>query len=260
MKVPAIVKTLLGNKKRYRGDCPFCQGINSFSILDMGGKVIWKCFKQSCNKTGSSGDVSTASLKEAFGLSEEKPLSKFIVPTHWTTHLPETAIAWLKKTHAYEPCENLWIWCMHDPKQDRLVFLSEGERVFEPVGAIGRALSPTVLPKWFKYSKNNLPFIAKYQGKGSKHAVLVEDCASAGAISHFADGVALLGTTLTDEALDCIINKQYYKITVCLDNDAQLKAMDIAEELRYYAKVCLVNLAKDPKEYEPSKLQKILGL
>ena len=63
-------------------------------------------------------------------------------------------------------------------------------------------------------------------------AVIVEDCASACAVSNILTGVAILGTSLKQSHKQYL--KSYDKIYVALDRDATTKAFDIANELKSY--------------------------
>ena len=61
-------------------------------------------------------------------------------------------------------------------------------------------------------------------------AVIVEDCASACAVSNILTGVAILGTSLKQSHKQSL--KSYDKLYIALDRDATTKAFDIANELR----------------------------
>ena len=76
---------------------------------------------------------------------------------------------------------------------------------------------------------------------------LVEDAASACAVSSFGVGMALLGTNLTDRALE--IAKQYPRCIVCLDKDASKKALSLTVRLKQFTKTTMRLLEFDPKEY-----------
>ena len=63
-------------------------------------------------------------------------------------------------------------------------------------------------------------------------AVIVEDCASACAVSNVLTGVAILGTSLTQSHKQYL--KSYDKIYVALDRDATTKSFGVANELKSY--------------------------
>ena len=58
--------------------------------------------------------------------------------------------------------------------------------------------------------------------------ILVEDCASACAVSHLYSGIALMGTSLPESYIP-VLKKRFKKIIVALDRDATTKAFDIAK-------------------------------
>ena len=70
------------------------------------------------------------------------------------------------------------------------------------------------MPKWYRYGKSSKLFTC---GEHSK-AILVEDAASACAVSQVATGIALLGTNMKDADLASL--KGYTHIYICLDADA----------------------------------------
>ena len=102
-------------------------------------------------------------------------------------------------------------------------------------------------------SKSN-PFVC---GKHNQ-AILVEDCASACAVSHVYSGIALMGTSLPDSFIP-ILKKKFKKIIVALDRDATTKAFDISNQLRYYVESEVKILEDDLKYYDEETIKKILA-
>ena len=54
------IKNYVGNLHivpygRYRGDCPICGRINTFSVTDTGFERLWHCFHADCYTKGSTG-------------------------------------------------------------------------------------------------------------------------------------------------------------------------------------------------------------
>jgi DNA primase len=91
---------------------------------------------------------------------------------------------------------------------------------------VGRSLS-TRGPKWWAYGDTQS---GVHVGKGST-AVLVEDAASACAVSRCANtvGVALLGTNLTKDLEKSL--SYYENVVIVLDNDAKQKAVSMCRAL-----------------------------
>ena len=85
----------------------------------------------------------------------------------------------------------------YDFQRNRAVYLiKQGNKV---VDAAGRSLDDRT-PKWYRYGSSKKPFICG----NHTDAVLVEDCASASAISNIVTGVALLGTNLLQQHLESL--------------------------------------------------------
>ena len=110
-------------------------------------------------------------------------------------------------------------------------------------------------PKWYRYGENGIPFVCGT----STHAVVVEDCASACSVSSFATGVALLGTSLSDKALDILAN--FDRVTVALDKDATTKAIDMVMRLKWELEdVDMVVLERDLKKLDVEESRKVLKI
>ena len=103
------------------------------------------------------------------------------------------------------------------------------------------------------YGNKNYPFICGDSDIG----VLVEDCASACAVSHIYSGIALMGTSLPDSYIP-ILKKKFKKIIVALDRDATIKAFDISNQLRYFKETEVKILEDDLKYYNEKKVKEIL--
>ena len=103
------------------------------------------------------------------------------------------------------------------------------------------------------YGDKSYPFVC---GNFDK-AILVEDCASACAVSGLMTGVALLGTSLSDEYIPIL--KQYKSILVALDRDATSKAFDISQKLCYYVKSQVKIIDEDLKYFTTDEIRSILN-
>ena len=138
----------------------------------------------------------------------------------------------------------------HDVKLDRAVFpifdvkINEGSLpTITPkiIDAVGRSLSKYGA-KWHRYSNSGLPFIC---GEGET-CYVVEDSASAVAVSQHGIGLALLGTNLSNEVLDIVIKYPY--VIVCLDKDASSKAIRMKNRIAQFTRANVKLLEVDPKE------------
>jgi DNA primase len=123
------------------------------------------------------------------------------------------------------------------------------------VGAVGRALNSMTYPKWHMYGNKDVPF--KCGLPEHKEAIIVEDCASACAVSNILTGVAILGTSLKESHKQYL--KQYDKIYVGLDRDATKKSYDIANELKSYGlqNVHVKPLSDDLKYFSTEEIKNI---
>jgi len=131
------------------------------------------------------------------------------------------------------------------------VFLIKKDQ--EVVGAVGRGLNSEVYPKWFMYGDKSYPFMC------GKHdtAIIVEDCASACAVSDFYCGVALMGTSLPESYIP-VLKKHFKKVIIALDRDATTKAFDISNQLRYYMDTQVKILEEDLKYFGSNQIEGVL--
>lgn len=105
---------------------------------------------------------------------------------------------------------------MYDSKQNRVVFMIKNDHVI--CDAIGRSLHKSVKPKWYRYGKSNRLFTSGESDVG----VLVEDAASACAISPVATGIALLGTNLRDVNIQQLKNLNTFTSALTLTQQENL--------------------------------------
>ena len=109
------------------------------------------------------------------------------------------------------------------------------------------------MPKWYVYGRKDYPDIC---GEGDV-AVLVEDCASACAVSQDFAGVSLMGTSLPDTFIP-VLQKKYKEVIVALDRDATTKSFDIAKALESAKlKARVVILKDDLKYYRPGMIKEM---
>ena len=246
-----------------RIDCPFCFHGNTFTLKNIDGKIMWNCFYASCNAKGIiSKEMSPEELKNFLNgtikeLSAKNKVQlenkiKWNVPNYFTSvHSDNRALNYVKKNNCFNAMQKGLAKIMYDPKQDRVVFLIKEQN--KVVGAIGRAITSATYPKWFIYGKKSNPFICG----NHREAVLVEDCASACAVSNVITGIALLGTSLSEEYIPYL--KKYNRILVALDRDATIKAFDIANRCAILLNdVRVIILEDDLKYYDEDKIQEIL--
>jgi len=236
-----------------RLDCPFCNHKNTLSVTNDDNRMSWHCFHASCTAKGTEKKrMSMATIKKIFNSEPVTQEDKFNIPEHFKSlYSSEKAMKYLQKNNSWEAYTWRRADIKYDVKQDRVVFLvKEYDNVR---GAVGRALSKDTQPKWFMYGNKNVPF----KCGDCKDAVLVEDCASACAVSNVLTGVALMGTSYNN-SFDKYL-KGYETIYVALDRDATSKAFDIANNLRYrgFENVKVKILEDDLKYYNTQQIEEI---
>ena len=235
---------------RVTTDCPFCGGKNKFSVDRFDGKLIWNCYRASCDVKGAySGQRNIDAVKARLSgsaIKRHKPEPKPIPAITTNVSNSDTAVAYLQKVNSYEAYLRGDIKIRYAPKESRVLFYNK-----DNTGAVGRSMKP-VIAKWWSYGELSKGI---HVGNGD-HAILVEDVASACAVSNVdgLTGVALLGTNITKSIKKAISN--YKKVTLVLDNDASTKAVSLMGVLGYNSQVRF-NLV-DLKYLPPKKIREVV--
>ena len=244
-----------------RIDCPFCFHQNTFTLKNIDGKIMWNCFHASCDAKGKiSRDMSPEELKK-FLSSQELSLQnkmksdnkiKWSVPDYFTSiYSCNRAVNYIKNNNCLNAMQKGLAKIMYDPRRDRVVFLIKEQN--KVINAIGRAITSDNYPKWFVYGKKSNPFVCG----NHRDAVLVEDCASACAVSNVITGIALLGTSLPEEYIPYL--KKYNKVLIAFDRDATVKALDLSLKLCYnVSNAQVIILEDDLKYFDENKIREIL--
>ena len=250
-----VIKDLgLDEGQSMRMDCPFCMRNNTFSISKEDSKVLWYCFSASCDAKGAYYTEKTMHDIEHFIYqNKDKVDVDFIVPKNFISpHSSNRCLRYLMNNNSFNAFNTNRADVRFDPALDRVVFMVHDDEG-RIIGGVGRSLNYNVLPKWYVYGSKKYPFIC---GEGDT-AVIVEDCASACAVSDNFAGLALMGTSLPQEYIS-VIKKRFKNAIVALDRDATTKAFDIAREVGMVAHTRVVMLEDDLKYFKPVDIKEML--
>ena len=244
-----------GDEVDTRVDCPFCNHTNTLTIKKSEGKIMWNCFHASCNTKGiKQKEMSMEDVQKSLVLSSNANIKKtFFVPKNFVSvYNTDKCTDYMKKNNCMVAYMNGLVDMKYDVRQHRAVFLIKKDQ--EVVGAVGRGLNSEVYPKWFMYGDKSYPFMC------GKHdtAIIVEDCASACAVSDFYCGVALMGTSLPESYIP-VLKKHFKKVIIALDRDATIKAFDISNQLRYYMDTQVKILEEDLKYFGSNQIEGVLN-
>lgn len=244
-----------GQSRRF--DCPACRGPKTLSVTKETGNLIWNCFRAGCGIRGRVGTVRTRSdLAELMRQPTGDTIPSMSIPEGWVlpTHHPDVVI-WMQRNHVWDAYAHKRVDIRYDPRQNRVVFLVREPSTGRVVDAAGRSLTKGVKPKWLRYGRSGLPFVCP---KDNSVAVVVEDCASACAVSAVATGVALLGVSLTDQSLGLLRN--YDRAIIALDPDAKMKSLQLHRLAACYATTSVRFISDDLKYFDPPRIKRELGL
>lgn len=235
--------------------CPVCGSKDTFTAQKKEGSVLYNCYDASCPITGGATKYER-SLSEVLSWYNPKQdtTKPFEMPTHFVSYRSHSSVVdYLQKNNCTFAVASGLVQVFYDPRQDRVVFLIEDQG--NVVDAVGRTLRKNGYPKWYRYGTSTTPLLV---GKGRELGVLVEDAASACAVSELATGISLLGSSLSSEHKLKII--KFKEVIVALDKDAARKGVDIGTVLSAYTKCRTVYLRDDLKYYGTADNAKTLGI
>ena len=234
--------------QKIRINCPSCGGVKTFTATRTDGIVLYNCYKAGCNVSGKKRMLSSSRYirEKSIILPSQQKQKEFKIPDHFSVYLPKKMTRYCNENNINTDKVQLY----YDVKLDRAVCpifdvkITEGSLpTITPkiIDAVGRSLSKYGA-KWHRYSNSGLPFIC---GEGET-CYVVEDSASAVAVSQHGIGLALLGTNLSNEVLDIVIKYPY--VIVCLDKDASSKAIRMKNRIAQFTRANVKLLEVDPKE------------
>jgi len=238
-----------------RMDCPFCHNRNTLIINTTNNALSWYCFHASCSAKGNKRkEKDMQYVARTFKQTQDTTVKHFTVPDSFkSVYSSEKAKQYLHKNNCWEAVAWGRADIKYDVKQDRVVFMIKDPKDNKYVGAIGRGLNAQVYPKWYMYTDKSIPF----KCGECKDAVIVEDCASACAVSNVLTGIAILGTSLVESHKKYI--KPYRKLYVALDPDATVSSFKITNELRFHGfiNVHVKQIKDDLKYFSTKQIEKI---
>lgn len=237
----------------HRGNCPHCNANDkSFTATRRDGVIVYNCYHNSCGLHGKKQQQYTLKDVETFwGKAGVDTKAKFSIPDYFIpAEANERAVKYLYKYNCMAAVTSGKTEVFYDPKLDRVVFtIKDGGKI---VDATGRALD-NQKPKWYKYGSGGTPFIAHLS---FDLVCVVEDAASACAVSEVCSGLALGGTSLQLDFTSAIV--AYKKIIVALDNDASLKALGFVKKLGFFRPTSFLHLKDDLKYMNKNEIAQLL--
>ena len=229
--------------------CPFCYGPKKLAVSKSGGKILWYCYRASCEAKGAySGRRNQKAVRDYLNNTaptKNRPVKPIpSITTSVDNHAP--AMEYLHSVNSVEAYKNKLINIRYAPAEDRVLFYGNN-------GAVGRSLRKFG-PKWLSYGE--LPD-GIHVGTGDI-AVLVEDTPSACSVSRLDGlvGVALLGTTVTSSIKKTL--SKFHEMYLVLDKDASLKSITQIRCIDRSLKVRLTNT--DLKHMNTEQINHLLSV
>ena len=240
-----------------RRDCPKCGSKNTFTARKVDGRIIYNCYKLSCDLKGLVSTAMTIDEMNSYfrkplveTYNNNKDLATFVYPEYvidgeaaQNGHLRRFIMRWPILYH-----EKL----MYDVKTKRAVFpIYKGGRLID---AIGRALDGAI-PKWYRYGGVG-SYYKRCMGKPNGIYVIVEDVISAITVAKRmprTTGFAILGTSLTDDHL-ADISDNAARCLDAFDPDALSKSIEFSKKIQLWTGLSTWVLhVEDDIKYEREK-------
>ena len=244
----------LGDGERLAGQlCPYCRGGRSgertLSVGRVGAKLVYRCHRASCGRSGATGSGSFSPS------SGERGSSRAGRGTPRTEELPSEIGDSLCRSYSINESEQDAAGLRFVPDSGRL-FLPVRDRLGNLKGYTTRSLDGTG-PKSLRFVDNQCR--AWYPNPYSKILVIVEDQLSAIRASSKFNAVALLGTHMTTEDVMEIRRAGYEQVVLLLDNDAFDKAVRYVVEFRPLLRMTTHKLPKDIKNMTEEEWSFVCG-
>ena len=242
------------NGQNLRVNCPNCGGNKTLSVSKFDGKLVWQCFKASCDFGGRSNVGRTRDELRTVLSGQTITFERKSKPIPAIVGKPENypaVMAYLKNVNSYEAYSTGLLRIEYAPAENRVLFFNPSQE-----GRVGRSMTKGLTPKWKVFGDTSELF---HVGT-SKSAVVVEDAASACAVAatnKWTD-VALLGTRMNHEQKRTFLVR-FNNLTIALDKDASRKALTLLQELRVLVKCTIKIMQEDPKQYSANQLMEILN-
>ena len=262
MKVREFVLDLgLTDGQSVRCTCPVCHSPNDFSVSNIDGLILYRCYKLSCHTSSAIPiSLSVTEIQERLR-NRDATLSKKKAPDLWV--IPEYVIAPSQNNKALQTFIDRWdlhdVEILFDVKDKRAVFPIRSNNSL--IDATGRSLDGGI-PKWFRYT-GNAPVYTACRGKPNGTVVIVEDVISANTICSVCPnvtGMAILGTTLSSSHIEYI--QDFVHIIVALDPDATHKTLKYKREIESWTDrhTIAMRLQDDIKYKTEADIQKLEGI
>lgn len=234
--------------ERHRGDCPVCNGKNTFTAAKTTENILYNCYKAGCSLQGNSTYRFTVEDAAVWLKTKRKDKEIFLLPTHITPNR-DHIVPWTKN-YDIEGDDILY-----DVKENRIVFpVVYNNKI---VDATGRALNRKQSPKWKRYGSSGYAYTS---GKG-RMAVVVEDCISAAVVPTIDaafTGFALMGTSLLEGHVEQL--KEYDGVIVALDPDAVQKTFEFTRKLRSHLSTKIIRAMKLEDDLKYRRKNDIMNL
>lgn len=230
----------------FRVLCPFCKGgsskEHSFQITKTKTGVLYYCFRASCGERGFIQTISAApkSLPKA-----KKEFTPHIFKEE-ERELTDDEVRYFVRKYSLNP-EKCRSYINYSPSTKRHVlpcFTMEGY-----VHAKNLRSYAGAIPKSLLYRETQYPILSYYPfSTKADTVVIVEDQISAIKLAELCPSVALLGTTMSWDKVNAIINN-YNKAIIMLDPGAEGAALGILKKWGpYFSRIRGVFLREDPKD------------
>lgn len=257
--IAAGIPLMYTGQDRY--ECPAC-GRNDFTIMQTDQGYVYRCYHASCILHDSQFVPSNGRIE--FEPDVKVRTSKHKVFDWETRSLTASEAAWLMKFYHFDANDILRAGIKYAPKQQRYI-LPVRDRLGVTTGVVARTITDNGA-KALTFKLRDVKLVHwsyPYVPMARTPVVIVEDIYSAMRVSRIdRTGMALLGTSISDEAIKQLTAGMPTQVIVALDKDATQKAYEMAWELRtLFPKARVAKLEQDIKNLpDDQAVRQVLGI
>lgn len=241
--------------------CPFCDNTHpwkpSMSVSRVDCGVLYHCHRAGCGKSGFYGSLPSGLDKR----TKEFTPRVFAKNTRELTQEEYCLLSSSYDLTVEEINNNQFKWLSHAAGLMMPLYTRGGKCFGKNIKYFDKETYKSILYLESQAPKVHFPDTSCLPVYLQETMIIVEDVISSIRVSRFGQGVALLGTHLSEEMVKDLCAHKPNKVLFALDPDAFTNAVELRNRYAFFfPSTEVVCLSKDPKDLSHDQLEEELGL